>query len=140
MKKMYRKILKQVIMAALIISFVVGTNVNVANAAPAPKLTSVQITDLAVDDNGEIHVEVTFKGTPKYTYVYWNGRLLSENLNEGQYIWGRNNIAVGYIKYYHTGIYLNTMVSGQVVNVSAESTNAMSPWNTISTSRTFVLP
>lgn len=140
MKNYVKKLLKHVMVAALIISFIVGINGNIANAAPAPKLTSVSITDLTVDDNGEIHVEVTFKGTPKYTYVYWNGRLLTENINEEQYIWGRDKIAIGYVKYYHTGIYLNTMVSGQVVNVSVEATNAMSPWNTLSTSRIFTLP
>lgn len=107
--------------------------------APAPSLTSLKITDLAIDQYNEIHVETTEIGTSRAgtRFVRWNGNLCSENFNETIILWDSSNIAYGYIRYFHTGIYYNDSLNLGTVRVTAESTNAMSPWNTLSTSATF---
>lgn len=110
--------------------------------APAPGLTSLQIIDLALDDKNEIHVVTREIGTSKAgtRFVWRNGSLCSENINEMQVLWGSDNIAYGYIRYFHTGIIYSSEVSGMNFSVTAKFTNAMSPWNTLSASNTFVLP
>lgn len=107
---------------------------------PAPGLTSLQIIDLAVDENNEIHVVTKEMGTSRSSIVYWNGDVCKENQNETQYITNSAKIVVGYIKYFHTGLYYTPSLAGAVEYVSAESTNAMNPWNTLSASKTFTIP
>lgn len=110
--------------------------------APAPGLTSLQIIDLALDDKNEIHVVTREIGTSKAgtRFVWKNSNLCSENINEMQVLWGSDNIAYGYIRYFHTGIIYSSEVSGMNLSITAKFTNAMSPWNTLSASNTFVLP
>jgi len=110
--------------------------------APAPALTSLDIIDLAVDDNNEIHVVTKEIGTskPGLRFVYWNGSMCEENLNETQLLTGADRIVYGYIRYFHTGVYYSSSLSGTVVRVTAKSTNAMNPWNTLNASATFTLP
>ncbi|WP_277405630.1 hypothetical protein [Lacrimispora xylanisolvens] len=110
--------------------------------APAPGLTSLQIIDLALDDKNEIHIVTREIGTSKAgtRFVWRNGSLCSENINEMQVLWGSDNIAYGYVRYFHTGIIYSSEVSGMTISVTAKFTNAMSPWNTLSASNTFVLP
>lgn len=110
--------------------------------APAPGLTSLQIIDLALDDKNEIHVVTREIGTSRAgtRFVWKNGSLCSENINETQVLWGSDNIAYGYIRYFHTGIIYSSEVSGMNLSITAKFTNAMSPWNTLSASNTFVLP
>lgn len=109
-------------------------------AAPAPSLSSISIIDLALDDNNEINVVVKQIGTSNSRFVYWNGTLCEENLNETQYLVGSDRIVYGYIRYFHTGIYYDSSLSGQTASVSATFINAMSPWNTLSTSTFFTIP
>lgn len=108
--------------------------------APAPSLTSLQIIDLAVDEKNEIHVVTKEIGTSKNRFVYWNNNLCKENLNAMEMLVGSDRIVYGYIRYFHTGVYYSSSVSGMTARVSAKSTNAMSPWNTLSTSTSFILP
>lgn len=108
--------------------------------APAPSLTSLQIIDLAVDEKNEIHVVTKEIGTSKNRFVYWNNNLCKENLNAMEMLVGSDRIVYGYIRYFHTGVYYSSSVSGMTARVSAKSTNAMSPWNTLSTSASFILP
>lgn len=106
----------------------------------APPLTKVEIIDLALDENDEIHVVVREKGTSKTRYVYWETQLCKENYNEMQLITDSSNIVTGYIRYFGTGIKYSNNVSGITVTTSAKYTNAMSPFNTLSTSKIFTLP
>ncbi len=110
--------------------------------APAPPLTSLDIIDLAVDEKNEIHVVTREIGTskPGLRFVYWNNRLCSENTSETQYLVGSDRIVYGYIRYFHTEVYYSTSLTGIVVRVTAKSTNAMNPWNTLNASATFTLP
>lgn len=109
---------------------------------PAPPLTSLDIIDLAIDDNNEIHVVTQEIGTskPGLRFVYWNGSMCEENIYETQLLTGADRIVYGYIRYFHTGIYYSSSLSGTVVRVTAKSTNAMNPWNTLNASATFTLP
>lgn len=137
MKKV-KRLSTVVLMLTCIIGVCFGYSQKV-QAAPAPGLTSLQITDLALDDNDEIHVEITEIGTsrPGTRFVWWNGSLCQENIYETQTLWGRDNIAYGYKRYYHTGVYYSSSLSGRTFDVRAQSTNLMSPWNNLSTSTSF---
>lgn len=110
--------------------------------APAPPLTSLEIIDLAVDENEEIHVVTREIGTSKggLRFVYWNGSQCSENIYETQHLVGTDRIVYGYIRYFHTGIYTDTFIRGATVRITASSKNAMSPWNTLTASAVFELP
>lgn len=109
-------------------------------AAPAPALTSVEIIDLALDENDQIHIVVREIGTSSAGFAWWNGSLCTENINERVNLWDSNNIRYGCIKYYSTGIYYSSSLSGSYVTTEAEAVNAMSPWNTLSDYQTFVIP
>lgn len=130
--------LKRIIALVLSVALFSGFSME-AKAAPAPGLTKVEITDLTVDDYGEIHVEVKFTGTPKNVFVYWEGDMLDENEAEQVLILNSSRIVVGYYKYYHTGLYYPQDALGQSMTIRVQATNAMSPWNTISRSRVFTL-
>ncbi|MCX7749672.1 MAG: YolA family protein [Clostridia bacterium] len=137
--KKNRKIMAFTLMFTLIIAmFCVFSNT--AIAAPAPALTSVDIIDLALDDNNEIHIAVREIGTSSSGNAWWNGSLCTENINERVNLWNSSNIRYGCIKYYRTGVYYSSSLSGTYVSVQAQATNAMSPWNTLSDYATFVLP
>lgn len=69
----------------------------------APGLSSLTITDLTLDENNEIHIEVKVMGTAK-------------------------------------GIYYSDSVSGTVIHAQAQATNAMMPWNTLTTTNSFTIP
>lgn len=111
----------------------------IQSRAPAPGLSSVTITDLAVDQNNEIHVEVQVMGTARSVLCWSNGMQCDENYNEMVSI-VNGNIVVGTYRYFHTGIYYSEDVSGMSLTTSVQAINAMSPWNTLTTSRNFVLP
>lgn len=107
---------------------------------PAPALTSLEIIDLAVDDNNEIHVVTREIGTSKWRFTYWNGDLCKENIYETQDLVGSDRIIYGYIRYYHTGVYYSSSLKGTTADVSARATNVHNPWNELTDSRRFVLP
>lgn len=119
-----------------------GVDETIQPKAPAPPLTSLEIIDLAVDENNEIHVVTREIGTSKekMRFVYWNNSLCPENIYEVQHLVGADHIIYGSIHYFHTGVYYSESVSGMVVRVTAKSTNASNPWNTLNASRTFELP
>ena len=102
----------------------------------------MEIIDLAVDENNEIHVVTREIGTSKekMRFVYWNNSLCPENIYEVQHLVGADHIIYGSIHYFHTGVYYSESVSGMVVRVTAKSTNASNPWNILNASRTFELP
>lgn len=106
---------------------------------PAPGLSSLAITDLAVDENNEIHVEVRVMGTARSVLCWSNGMQCSENYNEMINI-VNGNIVVGTYRYFHTGIYYTNSIVGMGINTRAQAINAMSPWNTLTTSRNFIVP
>lgn len=107
---------------------------------PSPPLTSLEIIDLTVDDNNEIHVATREIGTSKWRFTYWNGDLCKENIYETQELVGSDRIVYGYIRYYHTGIYYSPSLKGTTADVSARATNVHNPWNELSDSKRFVLP
>ena len=112
-----------------------SVNVMEVHAAPAPSLTSIAITDVTYDENNKVYIEVTEMGTSSIRYVYCNNNLLSENLNETVSLdTNGDNIVDGYRRYFYTGYTLSQVYSGLQFNVRAQYTNAMSPWNTLSTS------
>ena len=119
-----------------------GVDETIQPKAPAPPLTSLEIIDLAVDENNEIHVVTREIGTSKekMRFVYWNNSLCPENIYEVQHLVGADHIIYGSIHYFHTGVYYSESVSGMVVRVTAKSTNASNPWNILNASRTFELP
>lgn len=108
--------------------------------APAPGLTSLSIIDIAMDSNKELHVVTKEIGTSRAgtRFVYYNGGgLCPENFNATQLLVGSDRIVYGYIRYFHTGVYYSNALSGTSARVTARSTNAMSPWNQLSTSSSF---
>lgn len=117
-------------------------DISIQPKEPAPALTSLQIIDLAVDENNEIHVITREIGTSKAgtSLTWWNGSQCKENIYAGEILWGSDNIVYGYIKYFHTGVYYSSAVSGQTATVRAQATNTRNPWNTLSTSAFFTLP
>lgn len=116
---------------------------NVVNSAqpriPAPSLSSVQVTDLAVDEKNEIHIEVTIMGTAKSVMCWCNGMQVKENVAECVFI-ENNQIVVGEYRYFHTGIYYTAEVVGDNITASVKAINAMSPWNTLTASNSFTIP
>ena len=109
-------------------------------AYPAPPLSSVSITDLAVDDNNEIHVEIQIIGTGN-AYVCWVDNIVkSRNYSEGYNLVNSNGVVYGEVVYYHTGLYYVPENYGQTLNCKFQATNAMSPWNTLTVQRQFVIP
>lgn len=108
---------------------------------PAPGLSSVTITDLALDERNEIHIEVTIMGTARSgSILCWsNGIQCVDNIKESLIITNGNKV-VGEKRYFHTGIYYSESVIGQIIKAKAQATNAMQPWNKISTSRNFTIP
>lgn len=107
-------------------------------AAPAPKLTSVKITDVTVDENNKVYIEVTEMGTSKNRLVYCNNELLKENIYETvPFDVNGDRIIDGYRRYYYTGYMLSDIYSGLKFRVTAKYTNAMSPWNTLTATQIF---
>lgn len=106
---------------------------------PAPSMSSVQVTDLAVDENNEIHIEVKIMGTAKSVMCWCNGMQVSENVSECVYI-ESNRIVVGEYRYFHTGIYYTDEAVGKNITASVKAINAMSPWNTLTASNSFTVP
>ena len=58
-----------------------------------PSLSSVQITDLMVDDYNQIYVEVVEYGTSRSRTVFFNNSLCQEDYNEMSMI-TRNGIVI----------------------------------------------
>lgn len=108
-------------------------------AEPAPPLSNVQITDLTVDDNNEIHVEIRITGTQRQHLCWVNGEIVKENFNESIPIVSGNRVT-GEIQYYHTGLYYVPANYGKTITVKYQATNERQPWNTITRTRTFVIP
>ncbi len=109
-------------------------------AYPAPPLSSVTITDLAVDDNNEIHIEVQIIGTGN-AYVCWVDNIVrSRNYSEGYNLVNSSGVVYGEVVYYHTGLYYVPENYGQTLHCKFQATNAMSPWNTLVTQEQFVIP
>ena len=114
-----------------------NTNIINVNAAPAPTLRSIAITDITADENNKVYIEVTEIGTSKNRLVYCNNMLLSENTNEIVMLdTNGDRIIDGYKRYFYTGYKINQLYSGLQFNVRVQYTNAMSPWNTLTTSAT----
>lgn len=106
---------------------------------PAPGLSSLTITNLALDENNEIHIEVKVMGTAKGILCWCNGMQCTDNINESVSIVNGNRV-VGEYRYFHTGIYYSNAVSGTVIHAQAQATNAMMPWNTLTTTNYFTIP
>lgn len=108
----------------------------VANAAvtrgPAPGLTSIEYLGWFLDDNNYVHLGIREIGTSSTRVVKRNGIQRPENINEKIILWNSSNIAYGYIRFYNTGVHLNSWNSSGTSHISASYTNAMSPWNTLS--------
>ena len=109
------------------------------HAEPVPALTNVEITDLCVDDNNEIHVEIKITGTQKQHLCWVNEEIVRENYNESIPITSKNRV-IGEYQYYHTGLYNVPENYGKTVTVKYQATNARQPWNTIIRTRVFVIP
>lgn len=135
-----RKIVKRFVGAVALFAMCVcmlNTNVMEVNAAPAPPLEEIGITNVTIDEYNKVYIEVTEIGTSKNRYVYCNNTLLSENINETVMLdLNGDRIIDGYKRYFYTGYTLNRLYSGLRFNVSVQYTNAMSPWNTLTTSTT----
>ena len=95
--------IKKIIVTLTLLSilFVFFSQVNISYAAPAPSLSSVQITDLMVDDYNQIYVEVVEYGTSRSRTVFFNNSLCQEDYNEMSMI-TRNGIVIGYRRYFKT--------------------------------------
>lgn len=90
-------------------------------------------------NRNEIHIEVKVMGTAKSVLCWSNGMQCTENYNEMIDIVSGNRV-VGTYRYFHTGIYYSAAVSGTIIHAQAQAVNAMSPWNTLSTTRYFTVP
>ncbi len=106
---------------------------------PAPGLSSIQITNLTVDEKNEIHIEVKVMGTARSVLCWCNNTQCNENYNETVNIVSGNRV-IGEYRYFHTGIYYSEAVSGRTIHARAQALNAMQPWNTLSTTRYFTIP
>lgn len=75
------KRIKRICALALTVLFMIGFTTTV-HAVPAPSLTAVTISDVTLDENDKVYIEVTEMGTSKSRLVYCNNELLKENVNE----------------------------------------------------------
>lgn len=134
--KFMRK-LKVLISAFLCLALFFGITVH-SYAAPAPSLTSITINDVTADEYDKVYIEIIEIGTSKNRYVYCNNSLLKENINEMVMIdRNRDGIVDGYRRYFYTGYSVSDISTGFSLDVRAQYTNAMRPWNTISARRLF---
>ncbi|MDE7334505.1 MAG: hypothetical protein K2O16_20195 [Lachnospiraceae bacterium] len=106
---------------------------------PAPGLSSLSITDLAVDERNEIHIEIKIMGTARNVLCWSNNIQCTENIYEQVNIVSGNRV-VGEYRYFHTGKYFTEAEAGNRIAARAQATNAMNPWNTLTTSRNFTVP
>lgn len=118
------------------------TDVNDNSRAAAPALSSLDIIDLATDENNEIHVVIEEIGYSRggSRLTYWNGTLCSENLNETINLVGTDRVVYGFIRFYHTNVYYVPSVYGMSVTVRAQSTSTNYPWNTLYDTEFFTIP
>lgn len=137
MKKILKRFIGAMVLCAMCVCML-NTNLIEVKAAPAPSLKQIGITDITVDEYNKIYIEVTEIGTSKNRYVYCNNTLLTENYNEMVMVdLNGDRIVDGYKRYFYTGYTLNQLYSGLRFNVRVQYTNAMSPWNTLTASKTF---
>lgn len=106
---------------------------------PAAGLSSLTITDLALDDNNEVHIEVKVMGTARSVLCWCDGTQCQENITESVSITSGNRV-IGEYRYFHTGIYYDVSLSGKTLDAEAEALNAVMPWNTLTASRVFTFP
>lgn len=137
-----RGIIKRIISGILLSVMLAGIAMPLtAYAVPAPSLSSVTITDLAIDENNEINVEVTIIGTGKNLTCWYDNRQCQMNMSEGYYLVNPgSNIAYGEVVYFKTGMYYTPANYNKTVEVRFQATNVNRPWNTLSTSRSFTIP
>lgn len=97
------KKLKKIVTMLLVLSMTFGLQIPTkVQAAPAPTLTKVEITDMTVEDTtGEIYVEVTYTGRPGTTKVTCNDYTCKEDIKYRQTVF-KNGVEVGEVSYFKT--------------------------------------
>ena len=106
---------------------------------PAPGLSSVAITGLYYDENNKVLIEVEIMGTAKSVLCWCNNMQCTQDFNRISSITSGNKV-IGSYHYFKTNISRAEVESGIVLNMRAQATNAISPWNTLTTSETVTLP
>lgn len=106
---------------------------------PAPGLSSITITRLLIDENNKVLIEVEIMGTAKSVLCWCNNTQCTQDFNRITSITSGNKV-IGSRRYFKTNISRAEVESGIVLNMRAQATNAVSPWNTLTTSWTVSLP
>ncbi len=91
-----KKIISLLLIAIMFISF---SSKNLVNAAPAPNLTKVMISDVTFDETGQLYVVIDEIGTSQSRNVFINN-IVQGRYHSGHHLWGANDIAYGFRYYY----------------------------------------
>ena len=105
----------------------------------APGLSSISITRLLIDENDKVLIEVEIIGTAKNVLCWCNNMQCTQDFNRISSITSGNRV-IGSYHYFKTNISKAEVESGIVLTMRAQATNAVSPWNTLTTSWTVSLP
>lgn len=114
-------------------------NESIQPRSPAPGLSSISIGDFSYDENNKVLIEVDIMGTAKSVLCWCNNMQCTQDFNRITSIKVGSTV-VGSRRYFKTNISRAEVQSGIVLNINAQATNAVSPWDTMTTSRTFILP
>lgn len=118
----------------MIIGLQIPTNVQ---AAPAPTLTKVDITNMTVEDTtGEIYVEVTYTGRPGTTKVTCNNYTCKEDIKYRQTVF-ENGVEVGEVSYFKTQYTVDDINGIHSFIIYAETQTLQYPRKTLYANRIF---
>lgn len=106
---------------------------------PAPGLSSISINKLYYNEDNKVLIEVVIMGTESSALCWCNGMQSTPDWNRTSSITNGNRV-VGSRRYFKTNVSRAEVEAGIVLNIRAQATNALSPWNTQTTSVTVSLP
>ena len=132
------KKLKKIVTMLLVLSMTFGLQIPTkVQAAPAPTLTKVEITDMTVEDTtGEIYVEVTYTGRPGTTKVTCNDYTCKEDIKYRQTVF-KNGVEVGEVSYFKTQYTVDDINGIQSFIIYAEAQTLQYPRKTLYANRIF---
>ena len=118
--KIFKKATSLVMLLAFLLTFLRPLSVE---AAPAPTLTKVTITDMCVEDTtGEIFVKVEYTGRPSTAKVTCNGYNCPEVGSYRRTLFS-NNIEYGEVRYFKTPYTMNEFpgISSFIIYAEAQT-------------------
>lgn len=132
------KKLKKIVTILLVLSVIIGLQIPTnVQAAPAPTLTKVDITDMTVEDTtGEIYVDVTYTGRPGTTKVTCNNYTCKEDIKYRQTVF-ENGVEVGEVSYFKTQYTVDDINGIHSFIIYAEAQTLQYPRKTLYANRIF---